>query len=63
MKLVQVNVWMGRLTPTLIKFIKDEQPDIICMQEVFVSPVEVPVPNRQFTVGPEVQKTVCRCGC
>jgi endonuclease/exonuclease/phosphatase family metal-dependent hydrolase len=34
MKLVQVNIWCGKLGHQLVEFLKREQPDIVCMQEV-----------------------------
>jgi endonuclease/exonuclease/phosphatase family metal-dependent hydrolase len=37
MKIIQVNVWMGRLLPTLLGFIKEQNADIICAQEIFSS--------------------------
>lgn len=34
MKLIQVNIWCGKLGYPLIDFLNEEQPDIVCMQEV-----------------------------
>ncbi len=34
MKLITINTWQGRLQRNLETFIKEEQPDILCMQEV-----------------------------
>ena len=34
MKLVQLNIWQGRLLRQAIDLLEDEQPDIICLQEV-----------------------------
>jgi endonuclease/exonuclease/phosphatase family metal-dependent hydrolase len=42
MKLIQVNIWQGRILRNLLKFLEAEQPDIICMQEVLSSPVKMP---------------------
>jgi endonuclease/exonuclease/phosphatase family metal-dependent hydrolase len=50
MKIVQVNVWMGRLAKGLMRYIEKEQPDIICMQEVFDSSFTVSYPDRMFTI-------------
>ena len=36
MKIIQINAWCGRLTPTMIRLIQEENPDIVCMQEVFL---------------------------
>jgi endonuclease/exonuclease/phosphatase family metal-dependent hydrolase len=55
MKLIQINALMGRVAPKLVDFIKSEQPDIICMQEVFNSPTDVPLPNNQFNIGSAVK--------
>jgi endonuclease/exonuclease/phosphatase family metal-dependent hydrolase len=41
MKLIQVNIWQGRLLRNLLEFLTDEQPDIICMQEVLSCQNEV----------------------
>lgn len=35
MKIIQLNAWLGRLSGPLARFIAEEQPDIICLQEVF----------------------------
>jgi endonuclease/exonuclease/phosphatase family metal-dependent hydrolase len=34
MKLIQLNAWGGRLEPQIRNFLKAEQPDIVCLQEV-----------------------------
>lgn len=34
MKLVQLNIWGGKLEHQILSFIDQEQPDIVCMQEV-----------------------------
>lgn len=34
MRLVQVNIWCGKLGFPLIDFLNAQQPDIVCMQEV-----------------------------
>jgi endonuclease/exonuclease/phosphatase family metal-dependent hydrolase len=34
MKLIQVNIWGGRISGRLLDFIKEEKPDILCLQEV-----------------------------
>lgn len=33
MKIVQLNLWGGRLEPQISSFIKNEDPDILCLQE------------------------------
>lgn len=32
-KLIQVNIWGGRLGKQVIAFLQDERPDIVCLQE------------------------------
>lgn len=41
MKLIQVNAWLGRLNAPLARFIRAQQPDIVCMQETFAPNPEV----------------------
>lgn len=48
MKLIQLNIWQGRLIKDVVTFIKDEQPDILCMQEVLDCKATVPMPNEMF---------------
>ncbi len=38
MKIVQLNMWGGRLMPGVLQMLHCENPDIICLQEVFSSP-------------------------
>lgn len=38
MKLIQLNIWQGRLMLNVLRFLKDAQPDILCLQEVCDSP-------------------------
>jgi endonuclease/exonuclease/phosphatase family metal-dependent hydrolase len=37
-KIIQANAWMGNLMSSLLTFLKQEQPDIICCQEIFSTP-------------------------
>jgi endonuclease/exonuclease/phosphatase family metal-dependent hydrolase len=48
MKLLQLNMWGGRLEPQILNLVKSENPDILCLQEIqaaigadhiFMSPV------------------------
>jgi endonuclease/exonuclease/phosphatase family metal-dependent hydrolase len=48
MKLIQLNVWQGRLIKDVVAFIKEEQPDILCAQEVLDCKGTIPVPNEMF---------------
>lgn len=34
-KLVQLNIWQGRLLNEIVKFINQEKPDLLCLQEVY----------------------------
>ncbi len=34
MKLVQINIWQGKLGKQIIDLLNDEKPDFVCMQEV-----------------------------
>lgn len=43
MKVVQVNGWTGRLLYPLLHFIQQEDPDIVCMQEVLSSGASNPL--------------------
>lgn len=38
MKILQLNVWMGKVEGNLRRFLEKNQFDVICMQEVFASP-------------------------
>jgi endonuclease/exonuclease/phosphatase family metal-dependent hydrolase len=39
MKLLQLNIWQGRLRRSMLKFLEAEEPDIICLQEVTSSEI------------------------
>jgi len=43
LKLVQLNIWQGRLLPQVLRFLKKEQPDLICLQEVYSSSFDTPL--------------------
>lgn len=38
MKIVQINVWQGRIFDPLLAFLRDEKPDIVFAQEIFSYP-------------------------
>lgn len=40
MKLIQLNIWQGRLILNVTRFLEQSQPDILCLQEVCDSPDE-----------------------
>lgn len=50
MKLLQLNLWMGRLTRQILPLIEREQPDIITAQEVFSSPKPIPFPDTLYDI-------------
>lgn len=41
MKLIQINGWLGRLNGPLARFIEEESPDIVCLQETFAPGTKV----------------------
>jgi endonuclease/exonuclease/phosphatase family metal-dependent hydrolase len=48
MKLIQLNVWMGRLSGQLLRFIESERPDILTTQEIFAVDGPVLFPEGMF---------------
>lgn len=49
MKLMQLNIWRGKLNNQIAKLVQAEQPDVICMQEVFGEPdAVISNPDRMF---------------
>lgn len=42
MKLIQLNVWQGRLTRSLVRFLTEQDADIVTLQEVYSSPNTLP---------------------
>lgn len=40
MKLIQLNIWQGRLLRQVLDFLQQEQPDILCLQEVYSSDID-----------------------
>lgn len=55
MKLLQLNMWMGRLTRQIVSLIEHENPDIITAQEVFNVDGSVVFPDRMFDLAKYVQ--------
>lgn len=43
MKIIQVNVWLGRLINPLVEFIAQEDPDVLCCQEVLSAKISDPL--------------------
>jgi len=50
MKIMQINIWMGRMAKGLMRYVEKEQPDVICMQEVFNGDYAVAFPDRMFDI-------------
>ena len=48
MKLIQLNIWQGRLLTNLNKLLDREKPDILCLQEAFTAEQMVATPERLF---------------
>lgn len=62
MKLIQINAWYGRLSGPLIRLIREESPDFLCMQEAFAPETEgFALFNDQFGFMNEVEKA-CQFG-
>jgi endonuclease/exonuclease/phosphatase family metal-dependent hydrolase len=49
MRLLQLNLWEGRLIRQIPAFVKRLNPDIICMQEVFSSESKLGTPTDMFS--------------
>lgn len=45
---MQLNVWLGRLTPQIVKLIAAEKPDILTTQEIFNAGGQVVFPDNTF---------------
>lgn len=58
MKLVQINIWQGRLLQQILSFLSHEQPDIVCMQEVFSCPAAVHLPDNMMNCLEIIQQTL-----
>lgn len=48
MKLIQLNVWMGKILQPALQLIEDEQPDVVCLQEVMDTPEKILIPDLMF---------------
>lgn len=56
MKVITLNLWMGRLARSILRYVVREQPDILCMQEVFGGDTAVPIPDRMFDILQRIQQ-------
>lgn len=43
MKLIQLNIWQGKLLKNAVSFLKEQDADFVCLQEVYSSPKLVPL--------------------
>lgn len=41
-KIMQLNIWQGRLLRQVVELISREKPDILCLQEVYSSQLNIP---------------------
>lgn len=48
MKLLQLNLWFGKLLNPALNYIQKEQPDILCLQEVYSSETPILQPDKMF---------------
>lgn len=55
MKLLQLNMWMGRLTRQIMPFIEREQPDVITTQEVFSAEQPSALPDAMLDLYQRLQ--------
>ncbi len=50
MKILQLNIWGGKLGKQVIELIQKEKPDVVCLQEAIVLPHEGELLFTQYTV-------------
>lgn len=55
MKLLQLNIWEGKLLKQVLDFIEQEQPDILCLQEVFSCKGNIKLPDMMFDSLEQIQ--------
>lgn len=48
MRLLQLNIWQGRLLRQILEMIDDVKPDLLCLQEVLSSAESIATPERMF---------------
>ncbi len=56
MRLLQVNIWQGKLSREVLELVATLQPDIISLQEAFSSEQEVAVPDRMLNCFELIQQ-------
>src|SRR6185295_10315208 len=42
LKLIQLNIWQGKILIAVSRFLKEQDADIVCLQEVFSSDGQIP---------------------
>jgi endonuclease/exonuclease/phosphatase family metal-dependent hydrolase len=58
MKVLQLNIWMGKLKRSILDLIEAEQPDILCLQEVFASDEKIVLTQTgMFSILDAIQET------
>jgi endonuclease/exonuclease/phosphatase family metal-dependent hydrolase len=56
MKLLQFNLWLGRLSQQILNVIDEEQPDIITAQEVYRGGDTVKFPDNMFNIYDQINE-------
>jgi endonuclease/exonuclease/phosphatase family metal-dependent hydrolase len=57
MKILQLNIWLGRLLNQVEALIEKEQPDILCLQEVLDAEGTIYLPDQVFDSLKRIKKT------
>jgi endonuclease/exonuclease/phosphatase family metal-dependent hydrolase len=55
-KILQLNIWMGRLARGLVRYVSDTNADVICLQEVFSGPADIAFPDNTFNILELIQE-------
>ena len=58
MKLLQLNIWEGKLLKEVLAFIDKEKPDILCLQEVYSCTGDIPFPDTMFNSLELIQQQI-----
>ena len=48
MKIIQINAWLSGLHYQLLDFLETEDPDIICLQEIFSSNISIGIEKEKY---------------
>lgn len=49
-KILQLNIWYGKLSRHLLRYIEDTDADVICLQEVLSCQKSLPYPDNTFDI-------------